>query len=72
MKRNILPAEYNIMSDHDLLIQVAKDVEWLKIGFSNHLAHLQKLNYIIAAAACSGIGSLVTGLILLFIKTRGA
>jgi len=27
------------MTDHDLLVKVAQDVEWLKTSFKNHLKH---------------------------------
>jgi len=56
-------------SDHDILIKLDADVDWLKEQFSNHLLHHQRLAYVLVGVACSSVGSLVVGILLLLLKS---
>lgn len=48
-------------TDHDLLVETANDVRWLRDVFDKHLSHHKQLTYV-------GIGGVITVLIgLLFI-----
>jgi hypothetical protein len=55
-------------NDHDILIKLSSDVDWLKKQFSNHLLHHQRLAYVLVGVACSSVGSLVVGIILLLLN----
>jgi hypothetical protein len=70
MKRKILPAEYNMMKDHDLLVELMVGYDNLKDEFQNHLKHHFIVTTIALSAALSGIASFVVGIILLLVKFK--
>ncbi len=51
-------------NDHDILVELKRDMRWLKEGFSNHLKH----HWIILSACFGAILSLSIGIILLVVK----
>ena len=62
--------EIRRMTSREWRIYVATKLEAFEKNFTNHLSYHRKVNYILATAACSSIGSLVIGIILLFAKRK--
>jgi len=52
-------------SDHDLLVSLGKDMEWVKKSLSNHLAHHSALEVGLAIAT---LGAVLTALFALLLK----
>ena len=48
-----------VPTDHDLLVSVSKDIEWLKKIMSNHLAHHWILTVCVAGAMLTALGTLI-------------
>jgi hypothetical protein len=68
--RKILSAEYNTMSDHDLLVRLCVSHDDLKIEFSNHLHKHWQITVLALSAALTGTASFVVGIILLIAKFK--
>jgi len=56
-------------TDHDLLICIEQKIKFLQNQFENHLKHHFIITVLALSAALTGVGSVVTGILLFLIKT---